>query len=187
NDELQREVLGMSMFDVHAMLVERHGLKLSRQEFAQYYNDLAGDIYGRQVQLIPGIRRLIERLSASGLVLGVASSSPLSWIDTGLIRFDLAHFFRNVVSAQELPGRGKPHPDVYQLACCRLNILPSQCAAIEDSTKGVASAKSAGLFCVGLRNGMNGEEDLSAADLICEDAELLSPEMLQEMRGVMNQ
>src|SRR6266567_1498824 len=44
--------------------------------------------------------------------------------------------------------------------------LLATCIAIEDSKNGVLSAKNAGMFCIGLRNGFNEEQDLSMADMV---------------------
>ena len=39
--ELQKSILGMSVYDVHQLLKEEHGLSLSQEEFLSYYNSLA--------------------------------------------------------------------------------------------------------------------------------------------------
>jgi beta-phosphoglucomutase-like phosphatase (HAD superfamily) len=51
--------------------------------------------------------------------------------------------FAAAVSSEEVTY-GKPAPDVYLEACARLGMLPSECAAIEDSTNGLRSAAAAG-------------------------------------------
>ena len=51
--------------------------------------------------------------------------------------------------------------------------------AIEDTEKGIASAKGAGLACIGLRNGLNSEQDLSAADFVAHGYKALSSKMLR--------
>ena len=83
-----------------------------------------------------------------------------------LERFSLRDSFKVVVSADELAGEGKPSPAIYLLTAIRLGVSPHRCIAIEDSKNGVLSAKNAGMFCVGYRNGFNEEQDLSRADMI---------------------
>ena len=46
---------------------------------------------------------------------------------------------------------------------------PVRRLAIEDSRNGIVSAKKAGMFCVGLRNGFNDEQDSSGSDIIVKD------------------
>ncbi len=47
-----------------------------------------------------------------------------------------------------------------------ISVSSDRCIAIEDSKNGVLSAKNAGMFCIGFRNGFNEEQDLSKADII---------------------
>ena len=43
--------------------------------------------------------------------------------------------------------RGKPAPDIYQLAAERLGISPARCLTLEDSLLGAESALAAGMAC----------------------------------------
>ena len=54
-----------------------------------------------------------------------------------------------VVTADDVE-RKKPHPDGYRLAIERLGARPERSVAIEDSRRGVESARAAGLRVVGL-------------------------------------
>ena len=56
----------------------------------------------------------------------------------------MAGLFRVTVSSEEVP-RGKPEPDVYAEAARRLEVPPDGCVAVEDSTNGIRSARSAGM------------------------------------------
>jgi HAD superfamily hydrolase (TIGR01509 family) len=55
--------------------------------------------------------------------------------------------------------RGKPDPALFILAAERLGLSPVDCIAYEDSPAGVASAKSAGCFTVGVIRGCGGGLD----------------------------
>jgi len=61
----------------------------------------------------------------------------------------------------------KPAPDVYLLACDRLNIDPSDAIAFEDTAAGIASAKSAGLNCIAVPSAYSQHQDLFQADQTC--------------------
>jgi beta-phosphoglucomutase-like phosphatase (HAD superfamily) len=54
-----------------------------------------------------------------------------------------------VVTADDVP-RAKPAPDVYLAAAAALGARPADCAALEDSQTGVAAAKTAGMFVIGV-------------------------------------
>ena len=178
-DEDQRGIIGMSLYDIHQRLVDRYQLQISREEFLHFYRDLSKIIYGERASLIPGFSETIQSLVDGGVRVGLASSSPHSWIGMVLDRFNLRPHFTAVVSSDDVEGRGKPAPDIYLFAAGVMGIAPERCLAIEDSSKGVTSAKSAGMRCFGLRNGHNEDQDLSAADAVLDG---FAAESLQAVR-----
>jgi len=119
----------------------------------------------RAYEPIDGIRELLNELSGRGIPIGLASSSPRSFIEGVLEKFGLASYFGCVVSGEEV-GSGKPAPDVYLEAAKQLGADPAACAALEDSRNGIAAAKAAGMRCYGYVNPNSGHQDLSAADRI---------------------
>src|SRR4051794_16157785 len=161
----QGRIIGLSVHDLYSLLSGEYYLKESKEAFLGRYHGMAADIYGHKVELIPGFAELLADLNSHKVPLALASSSPRAWIEIVLDRFDLAGSFRVVVSSDELEGQGKPSPAIYLLTARRLGVPPEKCVVIEDSKNGVLSAKHAGMYCIGLRNGFNDEQDLSAADL----------------------
>ena len=100
----------------------------------------------------------------------VASSSPHTFITFALGKIGLLDFLSVRISIDDLPeGRGKPNPDIFLFAAKTLGVDPKQCAVIEDAAHGVAAAKAAGMFCIGLQSPHSGEQDLTAADVVISD------------------
>jgi HAD superfamily hydrolase (TIGR01509 family) len=60
---------------------------------------------------------------------------------------ELLKFFDLIVTSDDCSD-GKPHPEPYLNAMRRLGLGATQCIAIEDSPRGLASARAAGLRCV---------------------------------------
>ena len=118
--------------------------------------------------LRPGTEALIMEAHAKGLPCGVASSSPHLWVDRELDKRGVLHLFDFVSCADDVK-RAKPFPDLYLLACDRLDAEPAQTVAIEDTPNGLAAAKAAGLFAVATPNPVTQSLDLSAADLRVDD------------------
>ncbi|HLH60550.1 MAG TPA: HAD family hydrolase [Ktedonobacteraceae bacterium] len=166
NIDDQDKIIGLALHDVYKMLVDTYQLQKTKAEFLELYLEMANEIYGQKVSLIAGFPELLTRLYEHNIPVALASSSPRTWIDIVLQRFHLRECFKVVVSADELNGEGKPSPAIYLLTAKRLGIRPERCVAIEDSKNGVLSAKNAGMFCIGFRNGFNDEQDLSRADRV---------------------
>jgi beta-phosphoglucomutase-like phosphatase (HAD superfamily) len=71
------------------------------------------------------------------------------FVDAALTSAGLAGLFEQVYSADDVE-RPKPAPDLYRTACAGLGAYPSRSLAFEDSRTGVASARAAGMYVVGV-------------------------------------
>lgn len=121
----------------------------------------------REIDMEPieGIRELIHSLKHHKVKRAIASSSPMSFIQEVVQKFNIAQEFDLIMSGEEV-NKGKPAPDIYLEAAKRLGVNPVQCVVLEDSRNGVRAAKSAGMKCIGYMNPNSGNQDLSEADLI---------------------
>lgn len=185
----QDQIIGLSVHDLYRLLTTQYGVTLSKEQFLVMYQGMADEIYGQKASLLPGFCDLLTSLKAQGIPLALASSSPMSWINIVLDRFGLRSSFDVVVSADQLEeGRGKPSPAIYLLTVERLGVPPQRCVVIEDSMNGALSAKRAGMFCIGLRNGFNEEQDLSSADVVVDsfDIEPLIAQWLESQSSEAN-
>ena len=63
----------------------------------------------------------------------------------------------------------KPHPEPYQAALRRAGIGPEEAIAVDDSERGVLSAKRAGIRTAAIPRGISRRGDFSAADWILSD------------------
>jgi beta-phosphoglucomutase len=85
-------------------------------------------------------------------------------------------FFHAVV-AMEDTERGKPDPQVFQIAAERLGVPPDRCTVIEDAVAGVQAAKAAGMRCIAVTFVGHHPEALlraAGADLVVATLEQLS-------------
>jgi HAD superfamily hydrolase (TIGR01509 family) len=98
---------------------------------------------------LPGARDLAGTLRDRGIPIAVASNSPRRFVDAALSSAGLEDLFEVVVSADDVE-RAKPAPDLYLTACTRLSARPERSVAFEDSRTGVASARAAKMFIVGV-------------------------------------
>lgn len=70
-------------------------------------------------------------------------------------------------------ARGKPWPEAYLTALKRLDTLPGEALAIEDTAVSLMSAKRAGIQAVATPGEITADQDFWQADLVCR--ELLDP------------
>lgn len=124
------------------------------------------------------IRRDMEVFSdAIRLARSVASrralaTSSMSWyVSEVLGRFtEIAELFP-VRLCQSDVVRGKPDPEIFLMACDRLNVAPNSALVVEDSHNGVLAARSAGCTVVAIDR--TGLLDLSEADVVVTSLDAL--------------
>lgn len=111
---------------------------------------------------ISGVKEVIEELRSRKFRIGLATNSPLRIIPAVLQKFEIAHLF-DAVSSAEFEENGKPHPAIYLTTAAKLNIPPDNCIAIEDSYSGMLAARRAGMKVIAFTNG-NNDIDFDIAD-----------------------
>lgn len=98
----------------------------------------------------PGAVELVRSLrNGGGLPLGVASNSPGGLVREALKTAGLDGAFEAVIGYDEVTNP-KPAPDPYLHCCALLGADPLMSVALEDSPTGVAAARAAGLYVIGV-------------------------------------
>jgi mannitol-1-/sugar-/sorbitol-6-/2-deoxyglucose-6-phosphatase len=102
------------------------------------------DAHGEAME---GVEHAINICREQNLLIGLATSSPLSLVKVVLEKLNLQNQFDAITSAEHLPF-GKPNPQVYINCAEALQISPVACVAFEDSFNGMIAAKAARMKCV---------------------------------------
>lgn len=101
------------------------------------------------LQAFEDARETLNELRPRRIPLGVATASGRARLDATLQAVGMAEVFDITVAGDEV-ARPKPAPDLYLAAASALSAHPARCIAVEDTATGIASARSAGLFVVGV-------------------------------------
>ena len=161
--EWSRWIGTLGLFDPYAHLEKELGHPLDRAEVrakrrARFHELMAGQ------QILPGVQAMIDAARGRGLQLGIASSSPRSWVWGFMEPLGLAAAFDTVQCSDDV-GATKPDPAAYLAALDALDVSARQAIALEDSPNGVRAAKRAGLYCLAVPNSMTRGLVLDQADL----------------------
>ncbi|HFI0632407.1 TPA: HAD family hydrolase [Streptococcus suis] len=116
--------------------------------------------------IFPDVKDTLERLSRKGLPLVLASNTDKEEIDRAISEAGIAQYFQYVFSGMDCHAP-KPHPAVYEKAVQALGIDKDDILVFEDSFKGIAAAKAAGLTVWAIRDQHYGM-DQSQADIIID-------------------
>lgn len=132
----------------------------------EIFNDL---IQRGDAPLRPGVARLVDEALAADIPVAVCSTSNEKAV-TALVKFLLGNRYEKIrIFAGDIVQNKKPAPDVYLLAATEMNLDPSKCVVVEDSTIGLAAAKAAGMKCIVTKSAYAYREDFSLADAVVDD------------------
>lgn len=145
-EDIIREFVGLSDSAMRARLSQLVGEELG-PDWDEEYTDRYRDALERDLEAVPGVERAIDVIEQAGIPTCVASSGShqkmaLTLGKTGL----LDRFAGRIYSATDPEVKaGKPAPDLFLHAADRMGVPPTECAVIEDSPFGIASAVVAGM------------------------------------------
>ncbi len=134
------------------------------------------------LDLLPGVRALMQDLQRHGVQIVVASSASKATIGRVFSRFGLAPYFTHIVSGEDF-AQSKPHPAIFLRAAALAETPVAECLVIEDSANGVAAAKAAGIYCIGYASPHSAGQDLRLADRVIQHFSQLSAAEIQRITG----
>lgn len=133
--------------------------------------------------VMPGVVDYLQTAQRLGLKIGLASSSPPSWVYGHLTRLGLLDYFEVIRTRGDAPVT-KPDPGLYLAACAGLGVQPGDSIALEDSPNGVTAAKRAGMYCVVVPTVMTKDQPLEHADRRLNSlAEISLEDLLREVEA----
>jgi beta-phosphoglucomutase len=149
------------------------------EEVAQDYLRRKNDYFLESLDLLtekdmlPGVRGLMEALSAAGIPIAIGSASRNA--REVVRRLGIDDFISAYADGHSVE-RSKPAPDVFLEAARLLGIEPEGCVVVEDAEVGIEAAHAAGMRVIGV----GPRERLGEADLVVDSLEGLS---LAQIRG----
>jgi HAD superfamily hydrolase (TIGR01509 family) len=135
----------------------------------------------RILEPLPGVREFLERLQRAEIPCVIGSSTQRLNITASLEILKLAHFFLDVVSAEDV-SHGKPDPEVFLLAAAKINRPANRCVVFEDAPVGIEAARAAGAKAVGVTT-THSPAVLARADLTVRRLDELDVPRLEALFG----
>jgi pyrophosphatase PpaX len=117
------------------------------EEMVNTYRNYQRHIYTDKINMFPGITELISELKLRSYQLGIVTSRLWESTRQGLYKFDIAHMFDAVVSAEDTTVH-KPDPAPCLICLDKLGIRPEEAIFVGDSKFDVLCARNAGVQSV---------------------------------------
>ncbi|DAZ93012.1 TPA: hypothetical protein N0F65_011305 [Lagenidium giganteum] len=160
---LRKRILGRPSAEWTRMVIDELELDglITPLEMAQQWEEGMHAMFGELAEM-PGALALVQRLKAHGVPMALATSSSSRAVAAKRQHHPelFTHFDVIVTGDDAAVKRGKPAPDIFQVAAQRLVesgviaratdgvVVPSKFIVVEDSPLGVAAAKAAGMAAV---------------------------------------
>ena len=143
-DECMRRFVGHTVKSQRALIEANTGFPLT-DDWLQQFFARRNERLERQITAIKGVHEAVAHLHehCQGRI-AVASGADRFKVEMMLAKVGLHRFFEGrIFSGHEMP-RSKPHPDVYLAAAAHLQVPPSRCLVVEDTTVGITAGVAAG-------------------------------------------
>jgi HAD superfamily hydrolase (TIGR01509 family) len=102
------------------------------------------------VRIMEGVQETLAELRGK-MVLGIVTSSRREHFETMHERTGLLPHFDFILTREDFT-LSKPDPEPYRAAMAKCGYGPGECLVIEDSPRGLASARAAGIRCLVVPN-----------------------------------
>lgn len=140
-----------------------------------------GELVETEGKPMPGAVAAVQLCRRMQLPLALATSSPMSLVHLVLKRLGLQDAF-DILNSAETEEFGKPHPAVYLTTAHRLGVHPNKCIAVEDSIRGMTSAKNAGMRCIVVPAPEERENpQFAAADIVLDSLATINQAWLERV------
>ncbi len=143
--------------EVYIKTLGTGGSRLKDIMYSEYGEDYpfqeCGDIAQSRLVMIaetiglnikPQIQELLVMLKEKGIPCAVASSTKSAYVEKYLKHAGLLGYFQKIIGG-EMAKHSKPEPDIFLMACEKLNTAPQKALVLEDSENGVKAAFTAGI------------------------------------------
>jgi HAD superfamily hydrolase (TIGR01509 family) len=174
--EIMRAMIGRRAADAGHVLKTMTGLAEPLEVLLADVRQRFYDQMDTAVHPTPGLFTLLDHLHRKSLPLAVATSSRRSYAQRLLDRHRLSDRFQFILSAEDVT-KGKPDPEIYNIAVQRFAVPARSVLILEDSPAGIAAGKAAGGFVVGIPHEHSPADALGQPDLIVprlDDPKVLS-------------
>ncbi|MBN2095327.1 MAG: HAD family hydrolase [Candidatus Aenigmarchaeota archaeon] len=112
-----------------------------------YEEKLLGDTFVKNLSLVSGVNKLLERLSKKYILCVATGQHPYLLKNKVIPKFSIPNVFSQIVSSYEIndPDKHKPHPHILNLIMEKQKVLPEEMIFVGDAKGDVQAARAAGV------------------------------------------
>ncbi len=155
-EELGRKLSGLALHDSCRIVKEVAQLDDKIEHLIAEKSQFACELYAEEIRFIEGFKQFFAQAQALNLPMGLATNADDATLAVADQKLDLQAFFGiHLYNISHVNNKSKPDPALYLHAAAQLNVKPEECIAIEDSFHGIAAARAANMFTIGINTAKN--------------------------------
>ena len=174
---------GMRTKDHLNDVLKKSGFILSEEELDELV--LKRDEFYRKrwegsIEMLPGMESILKELKENNIKIAIASLTHRNNLDFFIEKLGLKEYIDNSVAGNEVSAE-KPSPEIYLKACSELGVSPDLCVGVEDTEKGVASLRGAGIKSIAVTLTNTKKHNFSNANLVVSSLEQINLKKLLQL------
>ncbi len=149
DEEMRDYMFGRTNKDIIAYAIGKEPsnelVEALSKEKEKLYRDMC-HAEGKNCKLAPYAVKFLNYLKESNFPRTIATMSEKDNVEFYIEHFELANWF-DIDKIVYSDGRikGKPAPDIYEIAAKKLELKPEECIVVEDAVSGIEAAKAANI------------------------------------------
>lgn len=176
DEEMRDYMFGRTNEDIIAYLIGKKPSKemvdtLGQEKEAVYRQMCRND--AKNTHLAPYAEEFLDWLKENNIPRTIATMSEKSNVDFYIKEFNLEKWFDiDKIVYSDGTIKGKPAPDIYEIAAGKLGLKPQECVVVEDAVSGIEAARAAGIGKIVAIASMESPDlykDIPAVSLIIKD------------------
>lgn len=164
SDDTLGRMMGRAPLESVELYVRELGLTLPPEQLMRQRDQRVLDILRKGIEPMPGLMEILEAFRPR-FKIAVATSARLSFVNIVFGGLGIHRFF-DVLQTSDDIHRGKPDPEIYQLAMTKLGVRPEQSIVLEDSSNGALAGKRAGAYTIAIPSQYTRNQDFHFVDYV---------------------
>ena len=157
--EVYAEVLGTGRENVKKVFLNNYGNELPIDKMYREKDEDLEKAVDKGIPLKQGAYEILSYLKNNNYKIALATSASKERALKQLRYADIEKFFDVIISRDDVKET-KPNPEIFLKAAEKLNVLPSECIVIEDSSAGIRAAFNARMIAIHVVDLKEADEDI---------------------------
>ena len=152
-EEVFKRFKGVKLYEIIDIVNAENGVDLAKADLEPVYRAEVARLFDSELEVIAGANALLDAMT---IPMCVVSNGPVSKMNHSLGKLGMLHHFPDLLFSGYDIQRWKPDPALMYHAAKAMNVDPTKCILVDDSSAGAQAGIAAGMevfyFCADPHN-----------------------------------